>query len=92
MTFNAYAMDQAGFDAWVQKVRQSNQVLDTQTYAQLAKPTENVAPAYYGTVTGDIFDDQIASFVGSAPSMKTMKGNGDQASAKASGGMNMSGM
>ncbi|MCB8876713.1 ubiquinol oxidase subunit II [Acidisoma silvae] len=92
MTFNAIAMDQSGFDAWVQKVRGSSQVLDTQSYAQLSKASENVPVTYYGTVNGDIFGEQIASFVGSAPSMK-MKSNGDQASAKGTGAMNgMSGM
>jgi cytochrome o ubiquinol oxidase subunit II len=93
MTFNALAMDQAGFDAWVQKVRQSSQVLDTQTFAALSKASENNPVAYYGTVNGDIFGDQIADFLGTSKAMKSMKGNGDQASAKATGGMNgMSGM
>ncbi|WP_227306853.1 ubiquinol oxidase subunit II [Acidisoma cellulosilyticum] len=93
MTFKAIATDKAGFDAWVQKVRGSSQVLDTQSFALLSKASENVPVSYYGTVNGDIFGEQIASFVGSPPSMKTMKGNGDQASAKTTGGSNgMSGM
>ena len=90
MTFNAIASDQAGFDAWVQKVRKSGQTLDKQSYAQLTKPTEDVPPTYYGTVNGDIFGDQIADFMGP---MKTMKAGGDQVSSKTTGGMNgMSGM
>ncbi len=73
MRFNAIATDQAGFDAWVQKVRQSGQTLDKQSYAQLAKPTENVRPTYYGSVDGDIFDDQIAAFMGTSMPAMDMK-------------------
>jgi cytochrome o ubiquinol oxidase subunit 2 len=74
MTFQALAMDKAGFDAWVQKVRQSGQTLDTQSYALLAKPSENVPPTYYGSVNGNIFEDQIAAFQGSSMPMKGMNG------------------
>lgn len=87
MTFNAIALDKAGFDGWVAKVRQSNQTLDKQSFAQLSKPSENVPPTFYGSVDGDIFADQIASFIGSAKSMKGMKMGGDQASASAATGM-----
>lgn len=86
MTFKAIALDKAGFDAWVAKVRQSNQTLDKQSYAVLSKPSENVPPAFYGSVNGNIFADQIASFVGGSQPMKDMKSSGDQASASASTG------
>lgn len=71
MRFNAIATDQAGFDAWVKKVQASGQTLNAQTYDQLAKPTENVPPTYYGSVDGDIFYGVISSFMGKAMSMKT---------------------
>ncbi|GAB0116355.1 ubiquinol oxidase subunit II [Acidisoma sp. 7E03] len=86
MTFNAIALDKAGFDSWVSKVRQSNQTLDKQSYAQLSKPSENVPPTFYGSVNGNIFADQIASFVGDKP-MKGMKMGGEQASASPASGM-----
>lgn len=86
MRFNDIATDQAGFNAWVQKVRQSTQTLDQQSYAELAKPTQDVPPTYYGSVNGNIFDDQIAAFVGPSVSMKDMKGNPAQASTKGMSG------
>lgn len=92
MRFKALAVDQAGFDAWVQKVRGSSQVLDAQSFAELSKASEKNPVSYYGTVNGDIFGEQIASFVGSAPAMK-MKSTGDQAANAAPAAMkSMSGM
>lgn len=86
MVFHAIAMDQAGFKAWVQKVRQSSQVLNRQTYAELAKPTEYVKPMFYGAVQGNIFQDQIASFMGPKMSMSDTKIDATHAASKGASG------
>lgn len=82
MNFQAIATDQAGFKAWVQKVRQSSLVLNAQTYAALAKPTSYVKPIYYGAVQGDIFAEQIAAFMGPKMSMSDTKTNPTHAATK----------
>jgi cytochrome o ubiquinol oxidase subunit 2 len=70
MNFQAIAMNQSGFNAWVDKTRQSSQVLNKQTYAKLSEPSEDVKPMFYGSVQGNIFDEQIAAFMAPAMSMK----------------------
>lgn len=90
MTFQALAMDKAGFDAWVQKVHAASQTLDKQSYAQLSKPSENVPVTYFGTVNGNIFDDQISAFIGHSMAMKSSEAGKD--TSKTSGMSGMSGM
>jgi cytochrome o ubiquinol oxidase subunit 2 len=70
MHFDAIATDQPGFDAWVQKVRQSGPTLDAAAFAKLQAPTQDVPPAYFGSVNGDVFHNVVSSFMGKAMSMQ----------------------
>ncbi len=70
MQFNAIATDEAGFEAWVQKVRGSATVLDAASLAKLEQASQDVPPAYFGSVNGDIFHDVVSSFMGKAMSMQ----------------------
>jgi cytochrome o ubiquinol oxidase subunit 2 len=54
MVFNADAVPAERFAAWVTAAR-SGPVLDTQSYAALAKPSQAVAPLTYGAVAPDLF-------------------------------------
>lgn len=63
MHFNAIATDQAGFDAWVAKVKASGRSLDAAAYAELAKPSQNVPPTYYSSVQSGLFDTIIAKYM-----------------------------
>lgn len=56
MRFGYKAMDRAGFDAWVAKVKASQTALDRPAYLTLAKPTEKAPVAYYGTSEPKLFD------------------------------------
>jgi cytochrome o ubiquinol oxidase subunit 2 len=56
MRFGYKAMDRAGFDAWVAKVKASQTPLDRAAYLTLAKPTEKAPVAYYGTSEAKLFD------------------------------------
>ena len=56
MRFGYKAMDRAGFDAWVAKVKASQTTLDRAAYLTLAKPTEKAPVAYYGTSEPKLFD------------------------------------
>ena len=61
MTFKAIAVPSPqGFDAWLAKVKASQQTLGAADYAQLAKASENNPVAYYSRVQPDLFADIVA--------------------------------
>jgi cytochrome o ubiquinol oxidase subunit 2 len=70
MNFNAIATDQAGFDAWVRKARQSGSTLDGAAMAKLEQASQDVPVRYYGSVQGDPYGDLVSSFMGKAMSMQ----------------------
>jgi cytochrome o ubiquinol oxidase subunit II len=56
MHFQAYAVTQEEFQAWVQKVRESPEKLDLVRYDQLAQPNDGYYPVtYFSTVKPDLF-------------------------------------
>ena len=70
MRFSAVATDQAGFDAWVQKARQSGATLDDAAMAKLEQASQDVPVSYYGSVKGNPYGDLVSSFMGKAMSMQ----------------------
>jgi len=56
MRFKLYGVDQGGFDGWVARVKGSGQVLDTNRFLELEKPSERVPAMYFSGVEGDLFD------------------------------------
>src|SRR6185437_223809 len=60
MTFKAIALPQQGFDAWLAKVKASQQTLGATDYEQLAKASENNPVAYYAQVQPNLFADIVA--------------------------------
>ena len=56
MRFKFHGMDQAGFDAWVAKVKGGAAGLDRTAYLSLEKPTVKDAVRYFKTVDADLFD------------------------------------
>ncbi|MDE2052978.1 MAG: ubiquinol oxidase subunit II, partial [Gammaproteobacteria bacterium] len=60
MTFKATALPQQGFDAWLAKVKGSQQTLGAPAYERLARPSENNPVAYYSQVQPNLFADIIA--------------------------------
>ncbi len=63
MNFKAIATDRATFDAWVRKVRSSGKVLDTASYAALAKPSIKNLPTSYARVDPRLFDDIVNQYM-----------------------------
>jgi cytochrome o ubiquinol oxidase subunit 2 len=59
MNFTVRAGSQADFDTWVKQARQADKTLDSDTYAQLAKPSDSVPVTYYAGVP-DNFVDNLA--------------------------------
>ncbi|MTH65499.1 ubiquinol oxidase subunit II [Paracoccus shanxieyensis] len=56
MRFKAHAVDQAGFDAWVDEARASGANLDRAKFLELETPSENVKPTPFGEVDPSLFD------------------------------------
>ena len=59
MTFQARAMTDGDFAAWVQKVRASQQTLTPSVYRSLEKPTEKAPVTYYSEVGPNVFHDAL---------------------------------
>ena len=55
MNFKFHALDKAGFDAWVNKVKGSGKPLDVATYQTLEKPSEGVPPTFFTVVQTDLY-------------------------------------
>ncbi len=56
MHFKAHAVSREEFQAWVQKVRQSKELLDLDRYEQLAQPSAGYYPVtYFSAVKPDLF-------------------------------------
>jgi cytochrome o ubiquinol oxidase subunit II len=72
MTFKAIALPQPGFDAWLAKVKASQQTLGTSAYERLAKASENNPVAYYSQVQSNLFADIVA---GGMSGMAAARGN-----------------
>jgi len=65
--FEAIAMSDQDFEAWVAKVRQSEDRLDATTYEQLAKPSELHPVTYYAAFEPDLFARIIARYAPAGP-------------------------
>lgn len=77
MAFTARAVSEDDFTNWVQSVRGMSQPLDASSYAALAAPSEYNPIAYYSSVAGDIFNDNIMKYMMPAmqgDSMNDMQG------------------
>jgi cytochrome o ubiquinol oxidase subunit II len=64
MVFNVDAVAAEGFAQWVAATRTSGPVLDAQTYAELAKPSQAVAPRTYRSVAPRLFNDILSAGMG----------------------------
>ncbi len=70
--FAAIAMTPADFDAWLKRVGQSPDKLDTTTYAELAKPSAAHPVVHYSAVESGLFDRIIGKYDKSAKSHGAM--------------------
>jgi cytochrome o ubiquinol oxidase subunit II len=61
MRFNVEALPAENFAQWATVVRSSGPMLDPRTYADLAKPSQRVAPYTYRAVAADLFKDIASS-------------------------------
>lgn len=66
MRFKFKGLDDAGFDAWVQSVKDAGGSLDRASYLELEKPTIKVAPKRFATVAPDLYDAALNRCVDTA--------------------------
>jgi cytochrome o ubiquinol oxidase subunit II len=61
MHFNVDAVPREKFAQWVAATRTAGPVLDAQSYAELAKPSQAVAPFTYHAVSSDLFHGVLSA-------------------------------
>jgi len=61
MRFAVHAVSPESFAQWVDAARSKGPVLDTQAYADLAKPSEAVVPFTYGAIGPDLFTSVLSA-------------------------------
>jgi cytochrome o ubiquinol oxidase subunit 2 len=64
MKFTARASTQADFDKWVQNVKQSDDVLDNETYTSLIKPSERHPTIFYSDYEIGLYDRVLMKYAG----------------------------
>ncbi|ANF59397.1 cytochrome ubiquinol oxidase subunit II [Halotalea alkalilenta] len=74
MRFDALAMSQQDFDGWVEQVRQSNEALDSNSYQNLAEPSERHPVEYFSMVQPNFFQGVVDRFHGRNVSMQAGAG------------------
>lgn len=57
MRFKFHGVDEAGFDAWVDKLRTTGEKLGEADYIELEKPTEDHPVVYYSSVQEGLYHD-----------------------------------
>ena len=87
MRFRFHGVSDAGFDAWVAKVRNGGGGLNRANYLQLEKPSEKVPVKYFGGVDGTLFKAIVEQCV--QPGKPCMS---DMMKSDAHGGMAMPGV
>jgi cytochrome o ubiquinol oxidase subunit II len=71
MRFVVDAVPGQQFEQWVASTRDNGPTLDPQSYADLAKPSEAVAPFTYGAVSPDLFNTIMSSAMADDPLCST---------------------
>lgn len=56
MRFKFHGVDQAGFDAWVARVKQNGTMLNRDAYLKLEKPSAKEPVRYYASVENGLFE------------------------------------
>jgi cytochrome o ubiquinol oxidase subunit 2 len=62
MTFTARASTNAEFNSWLAGTQSTSTKLSKESFDTLAKPSENVPPATYASVTPDLYNKILTSF------------------------------
>ncbi len=63
MKFTVKAMPTANFTSWLQSAKHSSRILNAASYAELARPSENVQPSHYGVVDPNLYDTIVMNYM-----------------------------
>ncbi|HSX07072.1 MAG TPA: COX aromatic rich motif-containing protein [Candidatus Saccharimonadia bacterium] len=74
MKFTVKAVDTTDFNNWLNVAKRSTTKLSATTYAQLARPSENVRPSYYGAIDSGLYDTIVMNYM--MPSTAQINNNG----------------
>lgn len=78
MNFIAKASSQADFDAWIQSVKQSSNVLGLAEYNKLEEPSENNPPAFYSLSEENLYNSIMMKYMAPLhPTSSQQMGNGN---------------
>lgn len=91
MKFKAIATaDQAGFENWVAKVKQSSETInDMAAFEKLAAPSENNRVQYFSSVKPDLFKDVVGKFMSHGSHMNMSQPDGEHSAHDGMEGMSM---
>ena len=79
MHFKTHVGTQQDFDNWVSQVKSTSESeLTPQTFDDLEKPSEYVEPAFYGSVTPNLFDNIMMKFMRPENTEHSMPGMSDK--------------
>ncbi len=63
MSFLVKSVSSDDFNAWVQSVKSTNNPLTTTTYAELAKPSSYIPPAYYSSIDNSLYTTSVMKYL-----------------------------
>ncbi len=63
MSFLVKSVSSDDFSAWVQSVKSTNNPLTTTTYADLAKPSSYIPPAYYSSIDNSLYTTSVMKYL-----------------------------
>lgn len=64
MKFTAQASNASDFHYWIQEVKRTPAVLDTATYANLVKPSQNNSMSFYSAYENGLYDTVLSKYIG----------------------------
>lgn len=74
MTFTVNAGSSSYFNQWLRGVKNQPRQLTQAAYDQLAKPSQNVTPAYYSSVESGLFNDVVMKYMAPPGQLPVMEG------------------
>jgi cytochrome o ubiquinol oxidase subunit 2 len=63
MRFKAKSVTKAEFESWVKETKKLSAVLNSNTYTELAKPSENNQPAFFSHAEEGLYDTIVMKYM-----------------------------
>ncbi len=69
MDFQIKVGTEADFDSWIKSIKQNDRALNTVSYDQLAKPSQDIKPFYYSSIQKDLYSAIVNKYASPAGMM-----------------------